>query len=168
MASFFRSIADKLGIPLPESVSPGKNVDGVVEMMLDATQNYSEALTEERLFGWHHLLFPTGRSGMVPITVADYRPESAGAMHVVSGKLGSEKVHFEAPAANRLPKEMMLNGFQGFMQTAKYAKIAKCSTDTALRDLKHLVAHGLLIQNDGGGKSTSYRLANREELKLFR
>ena len=87
-------------------VSSSRNVEGIVEMMLDATQNFSEPLTSNRLFGWHAALFPTGRSGMQKITVGGWRPSSAGAMQVVSGPYGREKVHFEAPDANRLPTEM--------------------------------------------------------------
>jgi Fic family protein len=83
-----------------------RNVEGVVEMMLDATQNYRAALTEERLFGWHAALFPTGRSGMAKITVGAWRTGESGPMQVVSGPVGREHVHFEAPSADRLPTEM--------------------------------------------------------------
>jgi Fic family protein len=83
-----------------------RNVDGVVEMMLDATQNCFEPLTAERLFDWHAALFPTGRSGMYKITVADWRKDSTGPMQVVSGAMGKEKVHFQAPDSKLLHKEM--------------------------------------------------------------
>jgi Fic family protein len=78
-------------------------MDGVVEMMLNATQKYSEDLTEDRLFGWDSALFPSGRSGMYKIDVGQYRD---GPMQVVSGALGKEKVHFEAPPHNIVKSEM--------------------------------------------------------------
>ena len=86
----------------------------MVEMMLDATQHHAEPLTTERLWGWHAALFPTGRSGLRKITVGAWRPVEAGAMQVVSGPLGREKVHFEAPDAERLEREMglFLEGFE--------------------------------------------------------
>jgi Fic family protein len=83
-----------------------RDVEGVVEMMLDATQNYRAQLTDERLFAWHAALFPTGRSGMTRIIVGTWRDEASGPMQVVSGPIGGEKVHYEAPAAARLEREM--------------------------------------------------------------
>jgi Fic family protein len=83
-----------------------RDVEGVVEMMLDATQNYQAPLTDERLFAWHAALFPTGRSGMTKIIVGAWRDEASGPMQVVSGPIGREKVHYEAPAAVRLEGEM--------------------------------------------------------------
>ncbi|WP_339864938.1 Fic family protein [Paremcibacter congregatus] len=297
------SIARRLGLEVGGLVPANRDVDGIVEMMIDATQNYMEPLTQERLFGWHAALFPTGRSGMRRITVGAWRTEAAGAMQVVSGPIGREKVHFEAPTANRLDGEMsrflnwyntpveparidpvlkaaiahfwfvtihpfedgngriaraiadmalaradgaperfysmsaqievernayynrleaaqrremdltpwlewfldclerafdraemtlqsvlekdqfwqganyhalnerqrhvltrMLDNWQGYLNTSKYAKLAKCSNDTALRDIRELLAAGLLIQNPGGGRSTSYRLAAVDEM----
>ncbi|MFT5132939.1 MAG: Fic family protein [Gammaproteobacteria bacterium] len=293
------SIARRLGIETAGMVPTGRDVDGVVEMMLDATQHHEKTLTSERLFNWHAALFPTGRSGMHTITVGAWRTEEAGPMQVVSGPIGREKVHFEAPIATRLNKEMdqfldwfnteqsmdallkaalahfwfvtihpfedgngriaraiadmslaraddsrerfysmssqielergdyydrlehqqgnnldvtpwlswfmeclgrtiesaketlaavlykarlwekvnqqsvnerqqkvinrMLTNFEGYMNTSKYAKLAKCSNDTALRDLQTLVTRNILIRNAGGGRSTSYRLANLGE-----
>jgi Fic family protein len=83
-----------------------RNVEGVVEMMLDATGHYAEPLTEERLFEWHSALFPTGRSGMHRINVGGWRDDSNGPMDVVSGPIGKEKVHFQAPPADRVAKDM--------------------------------------------------------------
>jgi Fic family protein len=100
------SIARRLGIELSGAVPADRNVDGVVEMMLDATQKYTNDLTADRLFDWHAALFPTGRSGMHKITVANWRTPDAGPMQVVSGAMGKEKVHFEAPGAEQLPFEM--------------------------------------------------------------
>ena len=295
------SLARRLGLDAGGLVPASRAVEGVVEMMLDATQNYDQELTAERLFGWHAALFPTGRSGMRRITVGAWRPAEAGPMQVVSGPVGRETVHFEAPVAGRLEAEMshfldwfngpptidpvlkaalahfrfvtihpfedgngriaraiadlalaradgskerfysmssqieaerkayyqrlerqqrgdlditawlkwflecldraivsaevtlaavlykarlwekanrqpvnerqrrvlnrMLNGFQGHMNTSKFAKLAKCSTDTALRDIRDLLDRGILIRNPGGGRSTSYRLANSDELE---
>ncbi|MFK8057734.1 MAG: Fic family protein [Saprospiraceae bacterium] len=100
------SIARKLGMEIAGSVESDRNVEGVVEMMLDATQNCFEPLTAERLFGWHAALFPTGRSGRFKITVADWRKDTTGPMQVISGAMGKEKVHFEAPSAEVLDTEM--------------------------------------------------------------
>ncbi len=297
------SIARRLGIDIGGFIAVGRDVEGIVEVMIDATSQYQQPLTKDRLFGWHAALFPTGRSGMRTITVGNWRPESAGAMQVVSGPIGREWVHFEAPDATRLETEMtdffdwfdasaavdplikaaiahlwfitihpfedgngriaraiadmalaradgmrdrfysmsaqieaertiyyqqlerqqrnsvditgwldwfldclgraistaetmlsavlykaelwnianrhvvndrqrlilnkMLDGFKGHMNTSKYAKLAKCSTDTALRDIRNLLTQGLLIQNTGGGRSTSYRLPDLEELKAL-
>lgn len=102
------SIARRLGMDIAGLVPADRNVDGVVEMMLDATQNFKKPLTKERLFAWHASLFPTGRSGMYKITVGDWRDNEKGPMQVVSGAMGKEKVHFEAPEAKRLEKEMTL------------------------------------------------------------
>lgn len=294
------SIARRLGMDIAGLVPASRHVEGVVEMMLDATQQFTKPLTKDRLFDWHAALFPTGRSGMHRITVADWRTRDAGPMQVVSGPIGREKVHFEAPNADRLENEMQAflawfekrddldpvikagiahiwfvtihpfedgNGriaralgdmalaradgmpdrfyslssqieverksyydqlekqqratpditnwlswfldclgrtvanaettlgfvlykaqlwdvinqkpvndrqrliinrmlepeFEGFMNTSKYAKLAKCSNDTALRDIQDLKERGIFIQNPGGGRSTSYRLPNPEE-----
>lgn len=297
------SIARRLGIPLQNDKPVGRDVEGIVEMMLDATQNSTQDLTAERLFGWHAALFPTGRSGMQRITVGAWRPAEAVPMHVVSGPTGNETVHYEAPDAARLDVEMkkflswfeteqkldpvlkagiahlwfvtihpfedgngriaraiadmalaradgtanrfyslsrqieqerktyytqlerqqkdgvdltswlswflhcflravmsadatlstilfkaklwnwmshspvnerqrivinrMLDNFTGHMTTSKYAKLSKCSSDSALRDVRELVARNILMQNPGGGRSTSYRLIKAEELERY-
>ncbi len=297
------SIARRLDIPLLNDKHVGRDVEGIVEMMLDATQNFDQPLTMDRLFDWHAALFPTGRSGMHHITVAAWRLVEAGPMQVVSGPIGHEKVHYEAPEASRLDAEMtkfllwfeadlkfdpvlkagiahlwfvtihpfedgngriaraiadmalaradgtsyrfysmskqfekerkeyyaqlerqqksslditswlswfltcfshaidsaedtlssvlfkaalwnrinqdpvnerqrliincLLDNFKGHMTTSKYAKIAKCSSDTALRDIRELVARHILIQNPGGGRSTSYRMITTEELEQY-
>jgi len=294
------SIARRLGIDAGGLPPAGRNVQGIVEIMLDATQKYGEPLTAERLFGWHAALFPTGRSGMHRITVGAWRTKEAGPMQVVSGAHGRERVHFEAPAAERLDAEMsafltwfntaaaidpvlkagvahlwfvtihpfedgngriaraiadlalaraddcrerfysmstqieaernayykeleeqqradtditgwlswflgcldralvaadgtlsavlakarlwaeinrapindrqrtvinrLMDGFEGHLTTSKYAKLAKCSNDTALRDIQELVGRSILIRNPGAGRSTSYRLARPDEI----
>lgn len=289
------SIARRLGLDFGGKVKASREVEGVVEMMLDATQNFAKPLTAERLFGWHAALFPTGRSGMRRITVGAWRPASAGSMQVVSGPIGRERVHFQAPEAKRLRREVavfldwfetkkgvdpvlkagiahfwfvtlhpfedgngrisraiadltlaraegtserfysmstqieaekkdyylrleqgqkggmditawlewflgclgraiagaetglavvlkkartwerinsrkpvnerqrkvinrLLDGFEGKLSTSKYAKLAKCSGDTALRDIKLLLDQGILLQEEGGGRNTCYRL----------
>jgi Fic family protein len=295
------SIARRLGLDEAGLPKAGRDVEGVVEMTLDATRNYESPLTAERLFDWHAALFPTGRSGMTRITVGAWRPGGSGPMQAVSGPLGRQRVHFEAPEPERLPSEMvrfldwfnapapldpvlraglahfwfvtihpfedgngriaraiadlalaradgtkerfysmsaqieaerkeyyfqleaaqrgelditrwlawflaclgraiegaegtlaavlhkaemwrrinrdpvnerqrlvinrLLDGFQGYLTSSKYAKLAKCSADTALRDIRELVDRGILIQNPGGGRSTSYRLAAPEEVR---
>ncbi len=294
------SIARRLGLDFGGNAKASRDVEGVVEMMLDAAQKYAEPLTSERLFGWHASLFPTGRSGMRRITVGAWRPADIGAMQVVSGPMGRERVHFEAPTADRLEREVsaflgwfeaangidpvlkaaiahfwfvtihpfeegngrisraiadmalaraegtierfysmstqieaekkqyylnleqsqkggvditswlewflgclgraiagaeaglasvlgkakiwerinnqsqvnerqrkvinrLLDGFEGKLSTSKYAKLANCSGDTALRDIKILLDQGILIQDEGGGRNTSYRLVEPED-----
>ncbi|MEE3045486.1 MAG: Fic family protein [Pseudomonadota bacterium] len=288
------SVARRLGMDMAGMVPTNRHVDGVVEMMLDATQNYHETLTKDRLLAWHAALFPTGRSGMHKIKTGIWRDDQGGPMQVVSGPFGRETVHFEAPGATRIDDEIsafidwfegpstidpviraaiahfwfvtihpfddgngriaraiadlalaradnnstrfysmstrieaerrdyyaqlerqqratpditewiswfvtclgraieaadetlesvlkkariwdiankaglnarqtivlnrMLEGFKGHMNTSKYAKIAKCSNDTALRDIQSLLDAGILQKNSSGGRSTSYRL----------
>jgi Fic family protein len=291
------SIARRLGLDIAGLVPASCDVEGIVEMMLDATQKYGEPLTKDRLCDWHAALFPTGRSCMQKITVGAWRGADSGPMQVVSGRIGRETVHFEAPSADRLEAEMaaflswfetdhkdldpvlkagiahlwfvtihpfedgngriaraiadmalaradasadrfysmssqielerkayytqlerqqrselditgwlawflnclghaisnaeesltnvlykaklwetinqqpvnerqrlvinrmLEDGFEGHMNTSKYARLAKCSNDTALRDIQELKSREILIQNEGGGRSTSYRLA---------
>src|SRR5208282_841611 len=100
------SIARRLGMDIGALAPSDRNVEGVVEMMLDATQNYDKPLTKERLLGWHASLFPTGYSGLRKIKVGAWRDDAKGPMQVVSGPVGKERVHFEAPAAARIEKEM--------------------------------------------------------------
>jgi Fic family protein len=109
------SIARHLGMDIGALTSADRNVEGVVEMILDATEKYDQPLPAERLFGWHAALFPTGRSGMTKIEVGAWRAEKSGPMQVVSGPIGRERVHYEAPAAARLEKEMQafLDWFNG-------------------------------------------------------
>ena len=101
------SLARRLGLDIGALAPADRNVDGVVEMVLDATQRYDQPLTEQRLFGWHAALFPTGYSGMAKIAVGSYRTDVDGPMQVVSGGTGREKVHFEAPPADSLVQEIV-------------------------------------------------------------
>ncbi len=289
------SIARHLGIDIGALKPADRNVEGIVEMTLDATGHYDQPLTAERLFSWHAGLFPAGRSGLSRIRVGAWRDDTAGPMEVVSGPVGREHVHFVAPEAARLPGEMaafldwfnssadsdpvlraglahlwfvtihpfddgngriaraiadmalarsensrqryyslsaqirqeraayygilertqqgtldvtpwlewflgclrravdgaetilgaglgkarfwesvagvtlnerqrlvlnrLLEGFEGNLTTTKYAKLARCSQDTALRDILSLVDKGILVRGPAGGRSTSYALA---------
>lgn len=288
------SIARRLGVDIGALAPPDRHVDGVVDMVLDATGRFDQALTPGRLFGWHAALFPTGYSGMTRIRVGAWRDDSSGPMQVVSGCLGREKVHYQAPPAHTLGAETnkflrwfnadskgdalikaglahlwlvtlhpfddgngrisravgemalaradrtpqrfyslsaqlqrerkdyydqleatqkgtldvtawlawflgcllravlgaddtlanvlgkaqfwqrcagtpmnerqvklvnrLLDGFEGKLTTAKWGSIAKCSTDTALRDITELLARGVLRKLEGGGRSTGYEL----------
>jgi len=100
------SIARRLGLDIGGLTQADRNVEGVVEMMLDATRLFDQPLTEERLYGWHAALFPTGYSGMKKIRVGLWRDDQDGPMQVVSGPVGRERVHYEAPPAKRLAREM--------------------------------------------------------------
>jgi Fic family protein len=99
------SIARRLGVDIGALAPADRNVDGVVDMVLDATQHFDQPLNPERLFGWHAALFPTGYSGRVRIQIGAWRNDAAGPMQVVSGPMGREKVHYEAPPAVALPTE---------------------------------------------------------------
>lgn len=99
------SVARKLGLDIGALAPSDRHVDGVVDVVLDATRNFDQPLTPERLFGWHAALFPTGYSGRTRITVAAWRTDASGPMQVVSGPVGREKVHFEAPPAATLPAQ---------------------------------------------------------------
>lgn len=100
------SIARRLGIDIAGAVESERHVEGIVEMMLDATQRYDLPLTKDRLFGWHAALFPSGWSNLYKITVADWRKDTTGPMQVVSGPMGKEKVHYQAPNSDRIELEM--------------------------------------------------------------
>src|SRR3546814_4353824 len=100
------SIARRLGMDIGGLVPADRDVEGVVEMMLAATQNYRLPLTDDRLFGWHASLFPTGRSGMHRIAVGAWRDNRSRPMQVVSGPVGRERVHYQAPAAERIAQDM--------------------------------------------------------------
>jgi Fic family protein len=288
------SIARRLGVDIGALAPVDRHVEGVVEMVLDATANCAARLTRERLFGWHAALFPEGYSGLTRIKVGDWRDDASGPMQVVSGPIGRRRVHFEAPPADRLNAETarflewvnaetgepllikaglahlwfvtlhpfddgngriaraigdlllaladgspqrfyslsaqiqrerkayyailertqkgtldatewlawfldslrravdqaqhaldavlakarfwqrfagtpmnerqvkllnrLLDGFEGKLTTGKWAAIAKCSPDTALRDINELLAHGLLRKSEARGRSTSYEL----------
>lgn len=117
------SVARKLGVPITNETTPSHYVEGIVEMMMDATTNYKQPLTHERLFGWHSCLFPNGRSGLMPIDVGKYR---TGEMKVVSSMFGREKTHYIAPNPEKVPTEMalFLDWFNNQEQEPNYIKSA--------------------------------------------
>jgi Fic family protein len=298
-ASVRTSIARRLGVDIGSLAPVDRHVEGVVEMVLDATINSASPLTQARLFGWHAALFPTGYSGLSRIAIGTWRDDAQGPMQVISGPIGRQRVHYEAPPAERLPDEAkrfldwlntpvqaepaliraglghlwfvtlhpfddgngriaraigdmllaraegspqrfyslsaqiqrerkayyeilertqkgdldvtewllwflrmlgeavrlanhaldavldkarfwqrmsgialnerqvkvlnrLLDGFEGKLTTSKWAALAKCSTDTALRDIQELVTQGVLQRSGAGGRSTSYDLIKRE------
>ena len=120
------SIARRLGIDMAGAVESEHHVDGIVEMMLDATQRYDRPLTRDRLFGWHAALFPSGWSNFHKITVADWRKDTTGPMQVVSGPMGKEKVHYQAPGSDRIEAEMnkFLDWFENEHETDLVLKAA--------------------------------------------
>lgn len=139
------SIARRLGIETAGMVAAERDVEGVVEMMLDATQNFSKPLSDERLFAWHSALFPTGRSGMRKIIVGDWRNDAGGPMQVVSGPIGKERVHYQAPAASLLEREI-----SAFLT---WANDAADKTDAVLRAaLAHLWFVTIHPFDDGNGR----------------
>lgn len=155
------SIARKLGMEIAGSVESDRSVDGIVEVMMDATQNCFKPLTADRLFDWHAALFPTGRTGMYKITVADWREDTTGPMQVVSGAMGKEKVHYQAPDSSLLETEM--NSFLNWFNEAG-------TTDLVI---KAAVAHLWFVTihpfDDGNGRIaralTDMLLAQSDESK---
>jgi Fic family protein len=138
------SIARKLGLDDASPTPSDRDVDGLVEVLIDATRNYGQPLSEERLFGWHAALFPAGRSGMKRITVGDWRQDETGPMQVVSGALGREKVHFQAPGHERLSDEMA-RLISWFNATAKFDPLIK----SALAHFYFVTVHPF---DDGNGR----------------
>jgi Fic family protein len=138
------SIAKRLGIEIAGEVTVSRNVEGIVEMMLDATQKYHDALTADRLFGWHATLFPTGRSGMEKIRVGAWRDDATGPVQVVSGAIGKERVHYEAPNPRTLGDEM--NAFlKWFNETTTLDPVLKAA-------IAHLWFVTLHPFDDGNGR----------------
>ena len=139
------SIARRLGMETAGTIPAERDVEGIVELMLDATQNFSKPLGEERLFAWHSALLPTGRSGMRKIIVGAWRNDADGPMQVVSGPVGKEKVHYEAPAASLLERET-----SAFLT---WANDAGDKTDAVLRAaLAHLWFVTIHPFDDGNGR----------------
>lgn len=139
------SIARRLGIETAGTPHAERDVEGVVEMMLDATQNFSKPLSEERLFAWHSALFPRGHSGIRKLNAGAWRNAAAGAMQVVSGPIGKEKVHYEAPAASVVERDM-----SAFLT---WANDATDKTDAVLRAaLAHLWFVTIHPFDDGNGR----------------
>ena len=117
------SIARRMGVQITGEVPYGHYVEGIVQMMMDAVQGYDNPLTDDRLFGWHNCLFPYGKNGYEEIKVGEYRIDE---MNVISGALGREKVHYHAPAPERVPEEMkrILKWFNDPSTSRDYVKSA--------------------------------------------
>lgn len=137
------SIARRLGINSAGMVPSSRYVEGIVEMLLDATQNYRKPLSDDRLFGWHNVLFPTGRSGMYEIEVGKYR---TGEMQVISGAMGKERVHYQAPKPERVVTEMarFIEWFNGDVELDGVIKAA----------IAHLWFVSIHPFDDGNGRIT--------------
>lgn len=138
------SLAKRLGIHLENSVYSERNVDGIVDVLINATQNYNTVLTKERLFDWHFSLFPTGRSGMYEIEIGSWRKDTTGPMQVVSGAMGKEKVHFEAPTSELIENEIELF-LNWFNSKAKIEPVIKA----AIAHLWFITIHPF---EDGNGR----------------
>jgi Fic family protein len=138
------SIARRLGLDIGALAPSDRHVDGVVDVVLDATRNFDQPLTAERLFGWHAALFPTGYSGRVRITVAAWRTDAAGPMEVVSGAVGREKVHFTAPPAATLPAQT-----EAFLQWFEAAPAGDALIKAGLAHLWLVTLHPF---DDGNGR----------------
>lgn len=138
------SIARRLGLDIGALAPSDRHVDGVVDVVLDATRNFDQPLTSERLFGWHAALFPTGYSGRVRITVAAWRNDASGPMQVVSGPVGRERVHFQAPPANTLPAQT-----EAFLQWFNAAPVGDALIKAGLAHLWLVTLHPF---DDGNGR----------------
>lgn len=140
------SLARRLGLEIAGTGPSDRNVDGMVDMMLDATQNNSQILDEERLFGWHSALFPSGRSGLYKIQVGTWREDTTGPMQVVSGAIGREKVHYQAPDSEKVPFEME-RFIEWFNSDSKIDEVIK----SAVAHLWFVTIHPF---DDGNGRVT--------------
>ena len=138
------SVARKLGMEISGLPNASRDVEGVVEMMLDATQKYKDPLTKDRICGWHAALFPTGSSGMHKITAGDWRGDKGGPMQIVSGPIGREKVHYTAPEAARLEAEM-----NRFMEWFNADKTMEPVIKSAIAHLWFVTIHPF---DDGNGR----------------
>ncbi|MBC5763770.1 Fic family protein [Ramlibacter albus] len=144
VASVRSSLARRLGVDIGALAPVDRNVEGVVEMILDATANFSAPLTEERLFAWHASLFPTGFSGMSPVTIGAWRDDASGPMQVVSGPDHRRKVHYQAPPATSLDAEMAL-----FLQWANASTPEPALVKAGLAHLWFVTIHPF---DDGNGR----------------
>ncbi|RFO96528.1 DUF4172 domain-containing protein [Rhodoferax lacus] len=138
------SVARRLGLDIGALAPSDRQVDGLVDVVLDATRNFDAALTDERLFGWHAALFPTGFSGRTRITVGAWRKDASGPMQVVSGAIGRERVHFEAPPASSLLRQMKV-----FLQWFHAAPVGDALIKAGLAHLWLVTLHPF---DDGNGR----------------
>lgn len=153
------SIARKLGMDVAGLIPSDRQVDGVVEMMIDATRDYAKPLDADRLFSWHAALFPTGRRGMNRITVGGFRDDKSGPMQVVSGPIGRERVHYQAPPAKALGREM-----QRFLTWFNASQTVDPVLKAAIAHLWFVTVHPF---DDGNGRMaravTDMQLARSEQ-----
>ena len=138
------SLARRLGLEIGALTASDRHVDGVVDVVLDATRNFNQPLTETRLFGWHAALFPTGYSGRVRVTVAAWRTDASGPMEVVSGAVGREKVHFTAPPASTLAAQT-----ESFLKWFEAAPVGDALIKAGLAHLWLVTLHPF---DDGNGR----------------
>ena len=138
------SVARRLGVDIGAFAPADRDVDGVVDMVLDAIQHHAQPLTAERLFGWHAALFPTGFSGLYPIRVGAWRDDALDPMQIVSGPVGREQVHYQAPPATRVPAEM-LRFLDWFNQNQPIDRILKAG-------IAHLWFVSIHPFDDGNGR----------------
>jgi Fic family protein len=139
------SVARKLGLDIGGLTKVSRDVDGLVDMMLDATQHYEQELTHDRLHGWQSALFPTGRSGLFEVQTGHYRQHAADQpMQVISGGFGRPKVHFEAPSSNQLVAEMD--------QLLYYLKENKAEDSVIHAAIAHLWFLTIHPYGDGNGR----------------
>ena len=156
------SICKKLGIENSLQISDNKNIDGFVDLIFDATQNHKQKITTERLFDWHAALFPTGRNGLYKIAVAQWRKSENEPMQVVSGGIGNEKIHFEAPKSENITAEMTL-----FLDYLNNDTTQDLILKTAILHIWFLTIHPF---EDGNGRIarmiSEYFLAKSDDSKL--
>ncbi|MSO14432.1 Fic family protein [Rickettsiales endosymbiont of Trichoplax sp. H2] len=147
-----------MGINIGVMQKIDRNVDGIIDIMFDATKNYYTSLTKNRLYGWHSALFPTGRSGMNKITVGSWRKKDSDIMQVISGPIGREVVHFEAPTYDRLNKEM-----QYFIKWFNSATKDDLVLKSAIAHLWFITIHPFADGNGRIGRALSDMLLAKSE-----
>jgi Fic family protein len=157
------SIARKLGLDISGLVYSERHVDGIVDLMIDATKNFDKELNTERLFSWHSALFPTGESGMYKITAGHWRDDSKGLMQVVSGAIGKEKVHFQAPPASVIENEMRL-----FFDWFNLEQTTDLVLKAAIAHLWFVTIHPFEDGNGRIGRAISDMLLARSDEQAYR
>jgi len=157
------SIARRLGLDISGLVYSERHVDGIVDLMIDATKNFDKDLNKERLFSWHSALFPTGESGMYKITAGHWRDDSKGPMQVVSGAIGKEKVHFQAPPASVIENEMRL-----FFDWFNLEQTTELVLKAAIAHLWFVTIHPFEDGNGRIGRAISDMLLARSDEQAYR
>jgi Fic family protein len=157
------SIARRLGLDISGLVYSERHVDGIVDLMIDATKNFDKDLNKERLFSWHSALFPTGESGVYKITAGHWRDDSKGPMQVVSGAVGKEKVHFQAPHASVIENEMRL-----FFDWFNLEQTTDLVLKAAIAHLWFVTIHPFEDGNGRIGRAISDMLLARSDEQAYR